>query len=443
MSRANILIMGAAGRDFHNFNLCFRNNQGFRVVAFTAAQIPGIAGRRYPPSLSGPLYPKGIPIHHEEILEELIDKHRINQVVFSYSDISHAELMHKASRVLAHGADFRLMGPAATMLKSKRPVISVCAVRTGCGKSQLTRYIAGIINNMGLKPVVVRHPMPYGNLATQAVERFGDLEDLNFYQCTIEEREEFEPLLDNGVTLFAGIDYARILRAAEKEGDVIIWDGGNNDLPFFRPDMEITIADPLRAGDETAYYPGEVNLRRAAIVVINKINAAAPGQIEAVASAVSALNPAARIIKTISSVTMADPAAVRGKRALVIEDGPTITHGGLSSGAGLAAAKSFGALEAVDPRKYAVGSISEAFHIYPHIGPVLPALGYSAGQVEELRLTIEATPCDIVLSATPIDLGRLLELSKPIERVFYQIEEEPGAPLALLVTKFLAKRFHA
>jgi predicted GTPase len=431
--------MGAAGRDFHNFNVVFRDNPAYRVKAFTAAQIPYIAGRRYPPSLAGRLYPAGIPVFHEAELELLIGKHRIKEVVFAYSDVSYLDLMHKASLVLARGADFRLLGPDATMLKSRKPVISVCAVRTGCGKSQLTRYLCAVLKGKGVKPVVVRHPMPYGKLAEQAVERFEHFEDLSLYHCTIEEREEYEPLIRQGSVVYAGIDYKRILRAAEREGDVIIWDGGNNDFPFFRPDLEITIVDPLRHGDESSYFPGEVNLRRGNIVVINKINAAAMEKVHDLEITIRSFNPSAQVVKTRSKITVNAATEIIGKSVLVIEDGPTITHGRMAGGAGLAAAMEFHAGSVVDPRPYAIGSIAAIFRNYPHIGPVLPAMGYGPEQVKELGLSIEATPCDMILSATPIDISRIMTLTKPVKRVFYDIEEEEGSPLEEIVSLFLAR----
>ncbi|HEY6873484.1 MAG TPA: cyclic 2,3-diphosphoglycerate synthase [Geobacteraceae bacterium] len=438
MKRVRTVIMGAAGRDFHNFNVCFRDNPAFRVVAFTAAQIPYIANRRYPPVLAGRLYPRGIPIYPEAKLEELIQKHRIQQVVFSYSDISYHDLMHKASLVLSLGADFRLISPDVTMIKSSRPVISVSAVRTGCGKSEITRYLCGILFEQGIKPVVIRHPMPYGNLADQVVERFEHMEDLSLYRCTIEEREEFEPLLQSNAVVYAGVDYEKILRMAEKEGEVIIWDGGNNDVPFLRSDLEITVADPLRAGDEVAYFPGEVNLRRAKVVIINKSNTAPEDKISQLEHTVARINPHAEVIRTASAISVHDPASVTGKSVLVIEDGPTMTHGTMSGGAGLVAARLYGAARIVDPRPHAVGSLAEIFKVYPHIGPVLPALGYRPEQVEELRRTIEATPSDLVLSATPIDLNRLMPLSRPVILVRYDIAEDTDAPLKRLIVRFLA-----
>jgi predicted GTPase len=430
--------MGAAGRDFHNFNVYFRNNPNYRVTAFTAAQIPYISKRRYPPSLSGGLYPHGIPIYDETELPRLIETKRVEQVVFSYSDLSHAELMHKASMVLASGAEFRLLGPDATMLKSLKPVISVCAVRTGAGKSQVTRYISDIILGRSCKPVIVRHPMPYGDLAEQTVERFVHLEDLSRYHCTIEEREEYEPLIKNGSVVFAGVDYEKILRAAEKEGDILIWDGGNNDFPFYRPDLEITLVDPLRPGHETGYFPGEVNLRRAQIVIINKINAVGGDVVSGMETNIKSVNPAALVIKTASEIHVKDAASIAGKRVLVVEDGPTVTHGGMPSGAGFAAAEKFSASVVMDPREYAVDSIREVYRSYPHIGPVLPAMGYSPDQIRDLRKTIEGCPCDLVLSATPIDLKGLMTLDKPVMHVSYETREQSGEPLKKKIEEFLS-----
>lgn len=440
MKRERVIIMGAAGRDFHNFNVCFRDDPGVRVVAFTAAQIPFITDRRYPPALAGKLYPKGIPIVDETGLAELIARRRVDRVVFAYSDISYRELMHRASLVLAQGAEFSLLGPSATMLRSRKPVISVCAVRTGCGKSQVTRYLCGILKERKVTPVVVRHPMPYGDLAGQEVERFAHLEDLALYRCSIEEREEYEPLLLSGAVVYAGVDYAKILARAEGEGELILWDGGNNDFPFFEPDLEITLVDPLRSGDETAYFPGEVNLRRASVVVINKSNTVVGAVCDKLEEKVREINPAARIVRTASEIRLSDPEAVRGRRVLVIEDGPSITHGGLTSGAGYAAALEFKSGEIVDPRPFAVGSIAETYRSYPHMSLVLPAMGYSERQIEELRLTIEQTPCDVVVSATPIDLRRLIPVSKPLVRVGYDIREQPGEPLKKIILHFLAEK---
>ena len=433
-----VIIMGAAGRDFHNFNCCFRDNPLFRLVAFTAAQIPSISDRRYPPSLAGPLYPKGIPIYPEERLPDLIRRHRVQQVVFAYSDISHDQLMHTASLVLACGADFRLIGPDATMLASRRPVVSVCAVRTGCGKSQVVRYFCDILQEQRIRPVVVRHPMPYGDLAAQTVERFAEPADLDRFHCTIEEREEYEHLLEHGAIVYAGVDYRRILRRAEAEARIIIWDGGNNDLPFFRPDLEIVVADPLRPGHETSWYPGEVNLRRAQIVVVNKVNTAGLAAVEMVEAAAKRVNPAARVVRTASLVTMPDGERIRGKRVLVIEDGPSVTHGSLPSGAGLAAARQHGA-EVVDPRPWARGSLAGVYAAFPHLGPVLPAMGYSPAQVEDLAATIAAVPTDFVLAATPIDLNRLLASPQPIIRVSYAVREISGTPLKDAFCGFLER----
>ncbi len=440
MKRQRVIIMGAAGRDFHNFNMFYRHDPGVRVVAFTAAQIPFIAKRRYPASLAGKLYPRGIPIYEEAMLPELIRRHSVARVVFAYSDISYNELMHRASIVLACGADFTLPGPAATMLKSRKPVISVCAVRTGCGKSQVTRYLCDVLRDKGLGPVVVRHPMPYGDLQRQEVERFSRLEDLSLYRCSIEEREEYEPLIRTGAVVYAGIDYEKILRSAEGEGDVIIWDGGNNDFPFFAPDLEIVITDPLRFGDETGYFPGEVNLRRARLVVINKRNTVVRAVCDALERKIRILNPSAAVIRTDSRLRLSEPDRLRGRSVLVIEDGPSITHGGLPSGAGHAAAIQFGAREIVDPRPFAVGSIREAYAAYPHISRVLPAMGYSSAQISDLMQTIDRVPCELVVSATPIDLTRLFPVSKPMVRVFYDIGEDDGFPLKRNVLHFLAQK---
>lgn len=430
--------MGAAGRDFHNFNVCFRNDPSYRVMAFTAAQIPYITNRRYPSSLAGRLYPHGIPVFDEARLPELIRKYRIEEVIFAYSDLSHNEIMHKASLVLAIGAEFRLLGPDATMLKSRKPVISVCAVRTGAGKSQVTRYISEIILRKCRRPVVVRHPMPYGNLAEQEVERFAEFGDLSLHRCTIEEREEFEPLIANGTVVYAGVDYGKVLKAAEKEGDILIWDGGNNDFPFFRPDLELTVVDPLRPGHETGYFPGEVNLRRAHVVIINKINAVDSEVVRSMEESIRSVNPDARIVLAASEIQVRDAAIIAGKKVLVVEDGPTITHGGMPAGAGLAAAQKFKAARVFDPRPYAVDSITEVYGKYPHIGPVLPAMGYSAEQIEDLRKTIEACPCDLVVSATPVDLERLVKIDKPIARVTYGMREPGEEIMKEIVDEFLA-----
>ncbi len=417
-----VIIMGAAGRDFHNFNVYFRDNPNYQVVAFTATQIPNIEGRRYPPELAGSLYPEGIPIYAEEELDELIRRHQVNQVVFAYSDVPHEYVMHKASQVLAAGADFRLMGTAATMLDSTRPVIAICAVRTGAGKSQTTRHVSDVLQRMGKKVVVVRHPMPYGDLVAQRVQRFATYEDMDRYDCTIEEREEYEPHIDRGVIVYAGVDYEAILRQAEQEADVVIWDGGNNDVPFYRPDLYIVVADPHRAGHEMRYHPGEANLRAADVVVINKVDTAGPRRIAEVRTNVFAVNPQAVVIEAASPIFVDDPAAIRGKRVLVIEDGPTLTHGEMQYGAGVVAARRFGAGELVDPRPYAVRSIAATFARYRHIGALLPAMGYGEEQMRDLEETINATPCDLVLAATPIDLRRLINIQHPVDRVRYELQ---------------------
>jgi predicted GTPase len=423
MKKTRVVIMGAAGRDFHNFNVYFRTNPDYDVVAFTATQIPNIEGRNYPPELSGELYPAGIPIHPEGELETLIHKFDVDQVVFAYSDVSHEYVMHKASQVIAAGPDFRLMGARDTMLQSKVPVVSVCAVRTGSGKSQTSRRTSDLLRQMGKKVVVVRHPMPYGDLVKQACQRFATYEDLDRYDCTIEEREEYEPHLDRGSIVYAGVDYEQILRRAEQEADVILWDGGNNDLPFYRPNLHIVVTDPLRAGHELRYHPGEANLRLADAVVINKIETADPEKVAQVRQNIVSLNPSATIIHAASPIFVEDPQAIRGARVLVIEDGPTLTHGEMAYGAGYVAARRFGAAEIVDPRPYAVGSIAQTFRKYPNTGPILPAMGYGAHQIRELQETINATPCDLVIVATPIDLRRVLSMKQPSQRVRYELQE--------------------
>jgi len=423
MEKTRLLIMGAAGRDFHNFNVAFRDNPAYQVVAYTAAQIPNIEGRIYPPELAGKLYPEGIPIYAEDQLDVLIRDLAVDQVIFAYSDVPHEYVMHKASEVVAAGADFRLMGTRQTMLEADVPVISVCAVRTGCGKSQTSRRISIILREMGKKLVVVRHPMPYGDLVKQACQRFADYDDLDRYECTIEEREEYEPHLDCGTVVYAGVDYEQILRQAEQEAEIILWDGGNNDLPFYKPDLHIVVADPHRAGHELRYYPGEANLRMADVVIINKIDTADSDAVEQVRRNIAAVNPRAIVIDAASPIFVDDPRVIRGRKVLVVEDGPTLTHGEMAYGAGVVAAKRFGAAEIVDPRPYAVGSIAETFAKYPDTGPILPAMGYSAEQVQELRRTINATPCDLVIVATPIDLRRVVEIDHPSERVRYELQE--------------------
>ena len=425
--KERVIIMGAAGRDFHNFNVYFKNNDAYNVVAFTATQIPGIEERIYPPKFAGPKYPHGIPIHPEEKLPELISKHKIDQVIFAYSDVSHEYVMHKASIALAAGADFRLMSPSTTMLKAKVPVVSICAVRTGAGKSQTSRRVYKILRNMGYKAVVVRHPMPYGDLNKRVCQRYSTLEDLETCESTIEEREEYEQHIELGAVVYAGVDYQEILHQAEEEAEIIIWDGGNNDFPFFKPDLHIVVADPHRPGHEIKYHPGETNLRMADIVVINKVQTADPKDIKTVKKNVKETNPEATVIEAASSITFDHPSSIRGKRVLVVEDGPTLTHGGMTYGAGTLAANSLGAEKIVDPRPYAVGSIAETYKNYPHLGAVLPALGYRAYQMKELETTINSTPCDIVVLGTPIDLGRLLNLNKPTTRARYELQET-GSP---------------
>lgn len=437
MKRTRVLIMGAAGRDFHNFNVVFRDNPQYDVVAFTAAQIPNIEGRRYPPELAGELYPEGVPIYPEDELERLIEEYAIDQVVFSYSDVSHEHVMHAAARALARGADFRLLGARATMLQANRPVISVCAVRTGCGKSPASRKIARLLREMGRRVVVVRHPMPYGDLSQQVVQRFETLDDLRRYNCTIEEMEEYEPHLRNGVIVYAGVDYARILRQAEAEADVLVWDGGNNDLPFFVPDLEIVLVDPHRPGHERTYFPGEVNFLRADILIISKVNTARPEDVDVVRRNIRTFNPNALVIEANLPIVVDAPEAIRHRRVLVVEDGPTLTHGEMSYGAGVLAARQYGARELVDPRPYAVGSIRETFAEYPHIGPLLPAMGYGAEQMRELEETINRTPCDVVLVATPVDLRRVLQIRHPTCRVAYELEEVGPPTLGDVLRDFL------
>jgi predicted GTPase len=434
-----VAILGAAGRDFHNFNVCFRKDSECRVIAFTAAQIPEIAGRRYPPELAGPLYPDGIPIVPEEQLEQLIVTEKVDLVVFSYSDVSHHHVMDLASRALAAGADFLLLGADRTMLKSRVPVVSVCAVRTGCGKTPVSRRVVQLLKQMGMHVVVVRHPMPYGDLARQAVQRFATFADLDRQQCTIEEREEYEPHLQAGTLVFAGVDYERILAEAEKEAGVIVWDGGNNDTPFFRSDLEIVVADPHRAGHELLYHPGEVNLLRADVIVINKVDTARDENIETVRHNVRERNPNALLIETVSRITVEHPESLRGAQVLVIEDGPTLTHGEMAYGAGVIAARREGAAELVDPRPYAAGSLHEVFEQFRHIGPLLPAMGYSERQLRELEETIRRTPCDVVVVATPIDLGRIIQISKPTVRVTYDVVERSTLTLAQVLREFVAE----
>lgn len=426
--KRNVIIMGAAGRDFHNFNMFFRNNDQYKVIGFTATQIPDIDGRVYPPSLAGPGYPAGIPIYAEEELERLIEEHAVDEVVFAYSDIAHLDVMHKASLVLANGADFTLMGPKHTMLSSRNPVVSVGAVRTGAGKSQTTRYVAKVLQEMGYKIGIVRHPMPYGNLEAQVCQRFASHEDMEKHNCTIEEAEEFAPHIERGNIVYAGVDYGKILEAVEKESDIILWDGGNNDLPFYKSDLHIVLVDPHRVGHESLYHPGEANLRMADVIIINKIDTAAKEQVEILKKNISKYNSKAVILEAASPVTADNPSAIAGAKVLVIEDGPTLTHGDMAFGAGVVASKNNGAREIVNPKQYAVGSIKSIYDKYPHLGTVLPAMGYSKEQVEELRKTIEAVPCDLVVIGTPYDLRRIMKMSKPAVRVTYEldIKTKPG-----------------
>jgi predicted GTPase len=435
--RIKVIIVGAAGRDFHDFNVFWRNNPRYEVVAFTAAQIPDIAGRVYPPELCGPRYPKGIPIEPEEKLAELIVRHDVHQVTMAYSDLAYEDVMHKAALANAAGADFRIMGHKHTMLKSKKPVIAVCAVRTGCGKSQTSRAVTRILKEMGKRVAAVRHPMPYGDLTKQICQRFATLEDMDAHHCTIEEREEYEPHIRAGNVIYAGIDYERILREAEKEADVILWDGGNNDLSFYKPNLYIVVADPHRPGHEVRYYPGETNARLADVVVINKVDTAKPEDVKVVEGNIKRVNPKARVLHAKSPVGVTDPAAVKGKRVLVVEDGPTLTHGEMKYGAGHVAARQNGAAKIIDPRPYAVGSIKKTFEKYTHVSEVLPAMGYGKKQMSELEQTINAADCDLVLIGTPIDLGRLLKINKPAMRVTYELDEKSVEGLRAEIARVL------
>jgi predicted GTPase len=439
MQKIKVIIMGAAGRDFHNFNVYFRNNDAYEVVAFTATQIPGIDCRNYPVELAGSRYPEGIPIYPEEELPRLIKEHDVDQVVFAYSDVSHEYVMHKASIALANGGDFRLMGPKTTMLKAEVPVVSVCAVRTGSGKSQTSRQVAKILKGKGLSVAAIRHPMPYGDLRRQIWERFASYEDLDKYECTIEEREEYEPHIDNGIIVYAGVDYEKILNEAEKEAGVIVWDGGNNDMSFYKPDLNIVVADPHRAGHELAYHPGETNLRMADVVIINKVDTADPEKVREVKEDIKMVNPKATVLEAASPITADKPEIVRGKRVLVIEDGPTLTHGGMPYGAGTIFAEKFGASEIVDPKPYAVGSIKEAYKKYAHLGALLPALGYGEKQVAELKQTIDHTPCDVVVIGTPIDLRRVMTINQPTVRVKYELKVLGPVSLEHILDEFIQK----
>lgn len=442
MSPKNIIIIGAAGRDFHNFNTVYRDNPAYRVVAFTAAQIPDIAGRKYPAALAGKLYPDGIPIYVQDDLEKLIVELNVDECVFSYSDTPYETVMGVGAKVNAAGADFTLLGPKHTMIKSTKPVISVGAIRTGCGKSQTSRRVAEILMAEGLKVIAIRHPMPYGDLAAQKVQRFADISDLAKHQCTIEEMEEYEPHIARGNVIYAGVDYEAILRAAEtdpKGCDVILWDGGNNDFPFYQPDLSITVVDPHRAGHELRYYPGEVTLRLADVVVINKIDSANYDQIQQVRENIAKVNPTALVVDAASPITVDAPELIRGKRVLVVEDGPTLTHGEMKIGAGIVAARRFGAAEIIDPRPYAVGKLAETYRIYPNIGMLLPAMGYGEQQVGDLEATIERADCDAVVIATPIDLGRVIKINKPYTRVEYSLQEIGQPDLEFALADFIKK----
>ncbi|MBE3598304.1 MAG: GTPase [Limnochordaceae bacterium] len=427
-----VVIMGAAGRDFHNFNVFFRHHPGYEVVAFTATQIPHIEGRTYPPALAGPRYPQGIPIYPEEELPRIIREQHVDEVVFAYSDVPHTHVMDRASVALAAGADFRLMGPSTTMLEARVPVVAITAVRTGAGKSQTTRRVVAILREAGMRVAVVRHPMPYGRLEEQVVQRFATYEDLDRHHCTIEEREEYEPHLDRGSVVYAGVDYGAILDRAQAEADVIVWDGGNNDLPFYRPTLHIVVVDPHRAGHERSYHPGETNARMAHVAVINKVDTASPESVQAVRESLARLNPGAVVVEAESPITVDHPEWLDGKRALVVEDGPTLTHGEMRYGAGAIAARKHGAV-LVDPRPYAVGSIRETYARYPHLETVLPAMGYGAEQVRELEATINATPADVVVVGTPIDLRRIVAIQRPAVRVRYELREVSKPGLAEIV----------
>ncbi len=441
VQKRKVIIMGAAGRDFHNFNVFFRNNPSYSVVAFTATQIPDIAGRKYPAQLAGKQYPKGIPIYPEEQISDLIKKYDAETVVFAYSDVPYSHVMQKSAIANAAGADFMLLGPKSTMLVSKKPVIAVCAVRTGSGKSQVSRKIFELLQKKGITVASIRHPMPYDkDLTTQICQRFASYTDLDRYNCTIEEREEYEPYIDMGGIVYAGVDYEKILRTAEKEAEVIIWDGGNNDFSFIKPDLLITIADPHRAGDELEYYPGEMNVRSADVVLINKVNTAQREDIETVRMNIKTVNPTAQIIDGQSTVQAEDKKMITGKRVLVIEDGPTVTHGGMRYGAGMVAAKEFGAKTIVDPRPSAVGSIIDTFSKYPHLTNILPAMGYGKKQIHELEQTINGTNCDVVVSGTPIDLTRILKTKKPVVRIRYGVGTKTALEIDSLLVKFLKKK---
>lgn len=435
--KVKAIIIGAAGRDFHNFNVMFRNNPNYEIVAFTASQIPDIEGRMYPPSLAGELYPNGIPIYGEEELAELISRHNVDECILSYSDLSYDTVMHIGSTVIAAGSKFSMLGSYPTMIKSTKPVISITAVRTGCGKSQTTRAVVKALLDAGKKVVSVRHPMPYGDLEKMKVQRFAEIADLDKHNCTIEEMEEYEPHIAMGSVIYSGVDYEAILREAEKEADVIVWDGGNNDMPFYKPDLSIVVADPLRPGHEISYYPGEVNLRMADVIVINKVDSAYPEDVEMVLENIRDYNPKAQVILAASAVMVENPSIITGKRVLVIEDGPTLTHGEMSIGAGVVAARRFGAYELVDPRPYIVGRIKDTFETYPEIGTLLPAMGYGEQQMKDLEATIANTDCDSVVIGTPINLGRFIKINQPNTRVFYELAEIGLPNIKSVIQKFL------
>jgi predicted GTPase len=442
MSQKKVIIIGAAGRDFHNFNTCYRDNEDYNVVAFTAAQIPDIEGRKYPAELAGRLYPDGIPIHGEADLARLIRELDVDDCVFSYSDVSYQHVMSVGAVVNAAGANFVMLGPNYTQIKSTKPVISVGAVRTGCGKSQTSRRIIEILMAKGIKVVAIRHPMPYGDLAAQKVQRFAELSDLEKHNCTVEEMEEYEPHIIRGNVIYAGVDYEAIVRAAEKDPagcDIILWDGGNNDFPFYKSDLHITVADPHRPGHELTYYPGNVTLRMSDVVVINKMDSADAAGIETVRRNIASQAPSAMVIDGASTLDVEDPSVIRGKRVLVVEDGPTLTHGGMKIGAGVVAAQKFGAAELVDPRPYTVGRLSETFEIYPAIGKVLPAMGYGQQQLTDLETTINNTDCDAVVIGTPIDLNRIIKIKKPNTRVYYNLQEIGRPDLTMVLGDFIKK----
>ncbi len=439
MRKKKVLIMGAAGRDFHNFNTVFRDNPDYQVVAFTAAQIPNIEGRKFPSKLAGKLYPQGIPILPEKDLVKLIKKFKVDEVIFSYSDVSHNYVMHKASTVIAAGADFKLLGINSTMLESKKPVVAICATRTGSGKSQTTRRVSCLLKDSGKKVVVIRHPMPYGDLTKQVCQRFEKLSDLDRHHCTIEEREEYEPHVREKTVVYAGVDYELILSEAEKEADVILWDGGNNDAPFYKPDLFITVVDPHRPGHELGYFPGETNLLLADVVVINKIDTADPENTDVVRSNVRRVNPKATVVDAASPIFLEDPEVVKDSEVLVVEDGPTLTHGEMTYGAGVVAAEKFGAKNIVDPRPWVFGEIKKTFEKYPGIGPLLPAMGYGKKQISDLEKTINRTECDSVIIATPVDLRRFLKINKPTTRVRYELQEIGKPDFEDVISDFLKK----